>query len=168
MLCHMKLLQMLESAVVMYAETSLSLQVTVFVVLRVRFLLTKEMSELTSRWATVVVDRWTGSFCLLSNQFCQLICLQCNWWNNFDSHNVCSNHDLCLRNTATLTCYSFQRQALQTMLGLGRAAVPQLGAGRGRAGLYSFPQGPVESSPVAAMQQTALLSKTPTGKEKQQ
>lgn len=54
------------------------------------------------------------------------------------------------------------------MLGLGRAAVPPLGAGRGRAVLYSFPQGPVESSPVAAMQQTALLSQTPRGKEKQQ
>lgn len=42
MLCHMKLLQMFDSAVPMYAETSLSLQLTVFVVLRVKFLLTKE------------------------------------------------------------------------------------------------------------------------------
>lgn len=52
------------------------------------------------------------------------------------------------------------------MLGLGRAAVPQPGAEH--AALYSFPQGPVEASPVAAMQQTTLISQTTTGKEKQQ
>ncbi|KAM9360170.1 piwi-like protein 2 [Symphorus nematophorus] len=58
---------------------------------------------------------------------------------------------------------SFQARGLshQTMVGLSRAAMPQLGGGRGRALLPSFPPGPVEVLPPASEQPPALPCLTP-------
>lgn len=52
---------------------------------------------------------------------------------------------------------------MQTMAGLGRAALSALGAGRGRAVIGLFSQSPVQSSPVVAVERQAVPSVTSTG-----
>lgn len=54
-------------------------------------------------------------------------------------------------------CYSFHGRglSLQTMVGLGRAAIPQLGAGRGRALPSSFFPGPASELQTAPYSQTS-------------
>lgn len=68
--------------------------------------------------------------------------------------------------TATLTFHSFGTRGfpLQTMAGLGRASLPQLGPGRGRVGLGPPPPSPVQSSPVAAAERPTARVVTPTGR----
>lgn len=67
-----------------------------------------------------------------------------------------------------MACCSFHGRSLflTTMVGLGRAAIPQLGVGRGRALPSSLFTGPVESSPPLSELQTAPFSQTShTGRE---
>lgn len=68
--------------------------------------------------------------------------------------------------TATLTLCSFGTRGspLQTMAGLGRAGLPQLGPGRGRAVLGPSPPRPVQSSPVVAAQRPTTHALTATGR----
>lgn len=67
---------------------------------------------------------------------------------------------------ATLTFRSFGTRGfpLQTMAGLGRASLPQLGPGRGRVGLGPPPPSPVQSSPVAAAERPTARVVTPAGR----
>lgn len=66
-----------------------------------------------------------------------------------------------------MACYSFHGRSLslQTMVGLGRAAIPQLGVGRGRALPSSFFPGPVESSPAPEIQTAPYSHTSHTGRE---
>lgn len=52
---------------------------------------------------------------------------------------------------------------MQTMVGLGRAGLPQLAPGRGRVGLGPPPPSPVQSSPVVAAERPIALV-TSTGR----